>query len=134
MKRLFTLISTLALASLLPQALRAQKASIGGVWQQVFMEQDATGRPSLHVVPVWKVLGADGRFTVFAAVTEDGYGVITNEGTYTLTSDTTYTEKIERTNVDSTLVGVDNHITYHYFTPDLVGIAYRLPGADANTH
>ena len=134
MKRLSLLIATLSLASLLPQALRAQQPPIGGVWQQVFMEADASGRPSLRVVPVWKVLGADGRFTVFAAVTEDGYGVITNEGAYVLTSDSTYTEKIERTNVDSTLVGVDNHITYHYFTPDLVGIAYRLPGADADTH
>ena len=134
MKRLSLLIAALSLASLLPQALRAQQPPIGGIWQQVFMEADASGRPSLRVVPVWKVLGADGRFTVFAAVTEDGYGVITNKGSYVATSDSTYTEKIERTNVDSTLVGVDNHITYHYFTPDLVGIAYRLPGADADTH
>lgn len=134
MKRLSLLFITLSLASLLPQALHAQKEPINGVWQQVFMERDAQGKPGLRVVPVWKVLGPDGRFTVFAAVTEDGYGVITNEGTYTLTSDSTYTEKIERTNVDSTLVGWDNKMTFHYFNSNLVGISYRLPGADADTH
>ena len=110
MKRLSLLIAALSLASLLPQALRAQQPPIGGIWQQVFMEADASGRPSLRVVPVWKVLGADGRFTVFAAVTEDGYGVITNKGSYVATSDSTYTERIERTNVDSTLVGVGSSI------------------------
>lgn len=98
------------------------------------MERDAQGKPGLRVGPVWKVLGPDGRFTVFAAVTEDGYGVITNEGTYTVTSDSTYTERIEQTNIDSTLVGWDNKMTFHYFHRDLVGISYRLPGADEDTH
>lgn len=133
MKRLFTLFvmvlawGTMAWASSDKEANR----HFVGVWQQV---QTSHADGHLMLLPVWKVMQADGTFCTFLIANQNGQSIITNQGSYTVTNDSIVVEHITGSITDPALVGKGNRLTYHFNGRDKVHVSYRMPEASRAGH
>lgn len=125
----------LFLALFLPLCLGAKtdnnKAKLVGVWQQV---QKSTTDSHLMLLPVWKVIQADGSFCTFLIANQSGMSILTNQGTYQVTSDSTCVEAVKGSITDPELIGKFNTLTFHFVSDDLLEVSYRIPGASRDGH
>lgn len=128
MKKLFTLL----LCGFFCMAVNAfgQKHAerLIGVWQQYQETIDDKGNKRMMHLPVWKVLQSDGQFCTFLIANASGSCLMTNKGTYEVVGEHVYNEKIEKSIVNSKLVGKTNPIHFKYEGKDRLVITYQMPG------
>ena len=107
------------------------KHPLTGVWQQMQTSQ-SDGHAML--LPVWKVMQADGTFCTFLIANQTGQSIITNQGRYEVTSDSTLVETVSGSITDPELVGKGNRLTYTFKNKDTMHVSYRMPGASHDGH
>ena len=130
MKRLL-----LFLALLLPLSAQAgnenSRKKLVGVWQQV---QKSEPDNRLVLLPVWKIVQADGNFCTFLIANQSGVSIMANQGTYQVTSDSTCVEAVKGSSTGPELIGKHNTLTLHVVADDLIEVSYRRPGAARDGH
>ena len=130
MKRLLLFLALLLPLSALAGNDNSRKKLVG-VWQQV---QKSEADNHLMLLPVWKVIQADGNFCTFLIANQSGVSIMTNQGTYQVTSDSTCVEAVKGSITDPELIGKHNTLTLHFVSDDLIEVSYRMPGARHDGH
>ena len=130
MKRLL-----LFLALLLPLSAQAgnenSRKKLVGVWQQV---QKSEPDNRFVLLPVWKIVQADGNFCTFLIANQSGMSIMTNQGTYQVTSDSTCVEAVKGSITDPEPNGRHTTQTLHFVSDDRLEVSYRVPGARRDGH
>ena len=122
-------MATMAACGLLASADNGK--DLQGIWQQV---QTSCTDGHTMLLPVWKVMQADGTFCTFLIANQSGQSIITNEGRYEVKDDSTVVEQVTGSITDPELVGTHNKLTYTFKGKDAMHVSYRMPGASRDGH
>lgn len=112
------------------QAKKVEKQPFTGIWQMAYVVRQADGHRMLRHLPVWKVLGSDGRFEVMLWRDDDVASIITTSGTYRLVNDSIAAEVVEHAATAPKIQGTQTVLKYEFVTPDLLFVRYWLQGSE----